>query len=45
MIDLCTILAEKREGKRLRETVWPSWKNYINLILKRDGVNVWSESS
>jgi hypothetical protein len=41
MIDLCILLAEKREGKRPRETVWPSWKDYIYLILKRHGVNVW----
>jgi hypothetical protein len=40
MIDLCTLLAKKREGKRPRETVWPSWKDCINLILKRHGVNV-----
>jgi len=45
MIDLCTLLAEKRDGERPRETVWPSWKDYINLILKINGVNVWSESS
>jgi len=32
MIDLCTLLAEKREGKRPRETVWPSWKDYINPL-------------
>jgi len=42
-IDIFKILAQKCEGKRPRETVWPSWKDYINLILKRYSVNVWCE--
>jgi hypothetical protein len=40
MIHLCTRLAEKRDDKRPRETVWPNWKNYINLILKTNYVSV-----